>query len=355
MKNLFSAILIVFISTAPSILKAQHSVAREWNELLLESIRNDLARPTVHARNLFHCSAAMYDSWAIADPIAVPYFLGQERNGYFIDFKGIDLPTDIQAFQEEAMSFAMFRLLKLRFTGLNATVNLYPQYDAYMVQLGYDINDSSVDYYNTNKASSLGNYLAQEINNFGLLDGSNQSGSYANTSYTTVNSPLVMDLPGNPDIDDLNRWQPLTLDVFIDQSGNVIPGATPDFLSPEWGQVFPFCLSASDKTTYTRNGFNYHVYHDPGLPPEIDTLNGGGTSDDYKWAHALVTKWSSHLDTADQVVWDISPASIGNISTYPTTVAGMKNFYDGDNGGDNSPGHSMNPITSATLCSTKLS
>ena len=31
--------------------EAEHSVARQWNEELLEAIRNDLARPTVHARS----------------------------------------------------------------------------------------------------------------------------------------------------------------------------------------------------------------------------------------------------------------------------------------------------------------
>ena len=41
------------------------SVARLWNEALLGAIRKDLARPTVHARNLFHMSAAMYDAWAV--------------------------------------------------------------------------------------------------------------------------------------------------------------------------------------------------------------------------------------------------------------------------------------------------
>ena len=34
------------------------SVAREWNEEVLNAIRNDFARPTVHARNLFHTSLA---------------------------------------------------------------------------------------------------------------------------------------------------------------------------------------------------------------------------------------------------------------------------------------------------------
>src|SRR6056297_963386 len=42
----------------------QHSVARMWSEALLDSIRHDLARPTVHARNLYHSSAAMWDAWA---------------------------------------------------------------------------------------------------------------------------------------------------------------------------------------------------------------------------------------------------------------------------------------------------
>ena len=44
-----------------------HSVARRWNDLILESIRNDRARPVVHARNLFHMSAAMWDAWSTWD------------------------------------------------------------------------------------------------------------------------------------------------------------------------------------------------------------------------------------------------------------------------------------------------
>ena len=43
----------------------KQSVARKWNELILKSIRNDYARPTVHARNLFHTSIAMYDAFAV--------------------------------------------------------------------------------------------------------------------------------------------------------------------------------------------------------------------------------------------------------------------------------------------------
>ena len=58
-KALFILILIFFSNFS---LSQNHSVARKWNEILLQSIRNDLARPTVHARNLFHISAAMYDA-----------------------------------------------------------------------------------------------------------------------------------------------------------------------------------------------------------------------------------------------------------------------------------------------------
>jgi len=33
---------------------------QQWNEILLEAIRNDLARPNVHARNLHHFSTGQY-------------------------------------------------------------------------------------------------------------------------------------------------------------------------------------------------------------------------------------------------------------------------------------------------------
>jgi len=46
------------------------SVARVWDEALLDAIRRDVPAPTVHARNLFHTSAAMWDAWAAYDPQA---------------------------------------------------------------------------------------------------------------------------------------------------------------------------------------------------------------------------------------------------------------------------------------------
>ena len=61
------------------------SVARRWIEVLLQAIRDDRARPTVHARNLFHLSAAMYDAWILAEnwwPYQRPSFVTPPFAGY---------------------------------------------------------------------------------------------------------------------------------------------------------------------------------------------------------------------------------------------------------------------------------
>ena len=71
----------------------QQSVARKWNELMLDAIRNDFARPTVHSRNLFHVSAGMYDAWAAYDSIAKPYMLGDSVGGLVCPFSGVPTPV----------------------------------------------------------------------------------------------------------------------------------------------------------------------------------------------------------------------------------------------------------------------
>ena len=71
-------ILILLFSSLATNMYAQHSVARKWNEVLLQAIREDFARPTVHSRNIFHTSIAMYDAWAAYDDVADTYFLGNK-------------------------------------------------------------------------------------------------------------------------------------------------------------------------------------------------------------------------------------------------------------------------------------
>ena len=150
---------------------------------------------------------------------------------------------------------------------------------------------------------------------------------------------MLPDFFGNPDLEDEWRWQPFALDYFVDQGGNVIIGGYPGALSPEWGQVTPFSLSANNLDIYRRDGFDYWVYYDPGPPPLI----GAEGDEYYKWGSAQVAIWSGHLDPTDGVMIDISPGAIGNS---PTPQADeWAEYYDLLEGGDWGEGHNVNPYT----------
>ena len=344
LRNIKLFLLLFCLLGLSATLEAQHSVARKWNEALLQSIREDYARPTVHARNLFYVSVGMYDAWAAYDTIARTYFLGKTVHGYTCPFAGVDIPVDVTAAQEEAMSFAAYRLLQHRFLYSPGAGAAKIRYDLLMTSLGYDLSNTSLDY-SSGSPAALGNYIAQFLINYGFQDGSNEINEYENIFYQPVNKPLVPHLPGNDTLIDPNRWQPLSLDTFIDQSGHVIPGATPDFLSPEWGHVYPFALGDSDLTIHERNSNEYWVYHDPGEPPYLDTNVVGGISEEYKWSFGLVAVWSSHLSAADTTMWDISPGASGNIKNYPTNFTDHSSFYKYKLGGDIGTGRALNPAT----------
>lgn len=319
------------------------SMARQWNELALGSIRRDFARPPIHARNLFHLSAAQWDAWSAYDPASCNYLLGQELNGFTCEFADFPMPENIAAARDTAIAFASYRLLKQRFVNSPLSWLLFEGYDFHMAQLGYDVSTTSTDY-TGGSAAALGNYIAQCIIMYGLTDNSNEASDYSNAFYEPVNTPLNVDIPGAQGITDLNRWQPLTLALFIDQSGNVIPGETPPNLGPEWGHVFPFSLDESDRTEYTRDGNTYPVYLDPGEPP-YHSMDGSGTFDEYQWSFVATAIWSSHLDPEDGVMWDISPGGLGNNAPFPTSFAEHPNYYDLFGGGNANNGHPVNPYT----------
>jgi hypothetical protein len=317
------------------------SVSRQWNEVMLDAIRNDFARPTIHARNLFHASAAAYDAWAVYDDTASSYLLGNSIGGFTCDLAGNVAPADVHPAREEAISYAIYRLISHRFANSPGVDDTMAAADALMLAQGFGVGNTSLDY-TTGSAAAMGNYIADCYIRFGMQDGANEVNDYVNVSYTPVNPSVEPELPGNPNIVDLNRWQPISLTLFIDQSGNPIL-EEPEFLSPEWGQVEPFALTDADKTTYTRDGFDYHVFYDPGMPPTL----GGPLFAEYKWGFELVAIWSSHLDQADGVMIDISPASIGNLQSYPANAGEYPQFYDLLDGGDGSTGHAVNPVTGA--------
>ena len=337
-------LLITVITFSQSLQAQEHSIAREWNEMLLFSIRNDLARPTVHARNLFHTSVAMYDAWAAYSEEDQTVFLGDTIAGFPFPFDGVDIPENIDSARHVAISYACFRLLYHRFEFSIGARPILDSLDVFFDSLGLDPEMTSIDYVNDGPAA-LGNYIADRIIDFGFQDGSNEAFDYENEYYSPVNDPLAPGLPGNEDIMDPNRWQPLSLDLFIDQAGNVIPFNTPPFLSPEWGRVVPFALSEEDLNIYQRNSDDYWVYHDPGPPPKIGDTFDMASNEYYKWGFSLVSVWSAHLDTSSTVIWDISPASQGNISYYPTDFSEYPDFYDFENGNDTGTGYDENPIT----------
>lgn len=348
--TLFFFIVLSFIQVVP----AQQSVAREWNEELLHAIRNDFARPTVHARNLFHSSVLMYDAWAIFDSQAETVFLGKNFGGFPVAYDGIATPADVDAARHEIISYAMFRLLNHRFASSPGSATTLPALSALFSSYGYDDTFVSTDY-SGNSYAALGNYMADRMIAFGLQDGAREATGYDNEFYNPVNPALLLDtyLETN-DLIDPNRWQPLNFVSFIDQSGNPapIPNFTPEFLSPEWGAVTPYCLKQED-LQILNNGFDSYVYNDPGPPEYIQNSNEDGIDDPYKWHFALVISWSAHLDPANNTMIDISPAAIGNVDPvdFPETFAEYQSFYDFTNGGDAGTGHAMNPITMAPYTS----
>ena len=322
------------------------SIARVWIEVLLEAIRGDFARPTVHARNLFHTSIALYDAWAIYDAEAKPYLIGNsihDFNSELLDFVPAE-SNDISI--SKTISYAAYRLLNHRFYNSPGFEASKVRFDLIMNQLGYDIDNTSVNY-KSGDAAALGNFIAEKIIAYGNIDGSREQSNYDNAYYTPVNNPLPPTFPGNSFIENPNRWQPLTLTTFIDQSGNPIDGDVIDFLNPEWGNVLPFALSNESLTKYERNGNNFLVYNDPLEPPYLDATNSSVSSEAYKWGFSLVSIWASHLDPNDGVLWDISPKSIGNITieSLPDNFQNYPEFYNLFEGGDYSEGRSINPIT----------
>ena len=214
-----------------SCLTAQ-SVARKWNEATLQSIRQAFFRPPVHARNLYHFSLAMYDPWGAYDSIADTYLLGKTVGNYTCPFSGIAMPSDIKAAQEEAMSYAAYRVLIQRFQFSPNGGIAYVRFRDLMFSLGYDPDYNSIDYINTNSPAALGNYIGASVVAMGLQDGSNEQYIYASFNYFPVNPPMNPATPGDATLLDVNHWQPLTLNNAIDQNGNPIP-STQIFHNPQ--------------------------------------------------------------------------------------------------------------------------
>ncbi|MGA7688520.1 MAG: vanadium-dependent haloperoxidase [Jiangellales bacterium] len=279
-----------------------YSVARQWDEAALDAVRRDLPAPTVHARNLFHLSVAMWDAWAAYDTSAHGYLVGEDRTA-----------RDVGAARDEAISYAAYRVLESRYLTAAGASDSIPQLDALMGSLCYptDVTGTEGD-----SPAELGNLIAARVLAAGSADGSREADGYTGTDYQPVNSPLVVEQPG-AEMADPNRWQPLQIEQMISQNGIPVADGVQQFIGPHWGQVTGFALPEAGP-----DGLPL----DPGPPP----LLGDPASDAaFKQAALEVISYSALLDPSDGVEVDISPASRG---------ANPLGGYDGT-------GHDINPAT----------
>ena len=337
---------------------AQTTVAHQWNEQLLEAIRNDFARPTVHARNLYHSSILMYDCWAAYDTTqSETVFLGKTYDGFLCAFEqdSLEVPSDLedrQEAQEVAMTYATYRLIRHRYVDSPQAESTMDNIYAQMVFQELDTSFNSTDYA-TYGAPALGNFLAEQLIAYGMTDGSNEMNDYANLCYEQVEPNILPEVPGTSGQEDPNLWQAVELSFAIDQSGELLT-ETPPFLGPEWGNVAGFALRDSNLTVLERDGCTYQVWNNPGPPVYLDTTQYVGFEDPWKWNFGMVLSWSEHLDPNDGVIWDIGPGSLKYDGTIPANDdltgfyawedGGLVDWYDED-GNFGGQGHEVNPFT----------
>jgi hypothetical protein len=264
------------------------SVARVWDETTLDLIRQVIPAPTVHARNLFHVSAAMWDAWAAYDDVADGYFVAERAS---VDGGS----EDVAAAREASISYAAYRILLWRYATVSDLPSAADDLDAVMASLCYRTDFTAVD---GSSPAALGNRIAETVLATTRDDGSLEDERYVDTTYRPVNDPLVVADPGT-DLADPDRWQPLSLGTQITQNGLEVPGHVQEFIGPHWGHVASFALPVSDHGTPI----------DPGPPPRLGDPETAGA---YRDAAVAVIRYGSLLDATDGVEIDIGPAARGD-------------------------------------------
>jgi hypothetical protein len=290
-------------SCPPVAAHPEWSVARRWDESLLEAIRRALPNPPVHARNLFHTSVAMWDAWAAYDTTASGAIFTEKHTA-----------SDLAAARNEAISYAAYRVLSARFIKAVGASESLSAFDDVMDSLCYPVTRTETA---GDTPAAIGNRIAAAVLAAGKADGSNEANGYAAADYKPVNPPLVVDETGVTMVDP-NRWQPLQIEHMISQNGIPITNGVQQAIGPHWGHVTGFALPA---------GGAAGTPIDPGEPPEL----GGDPASDraYKEQAVEVIRSSSQLDPAGATMIDVSPGARGNNSL----------------GANDGTGHRLNPAT----------
>ena len=158
-------------------------MARVWDEAILELIRLVIPAPTVHARNLYHLSAAMWDAWAVYDRSADGVFVTEKHD-----------PSEVQAAREAAISFAAFRILAWRYGVVSDLKTAQESLDKTMAALCFrtDVTTTEGD-----SPAAVGNRIAAApVIAAGRSDGAREEERYADADYKPVNEPLEVGKPG---------------------------------------------------------------------------------------------------------------------------------------------------------------
>ncbi|MEM8945261.1 MAG: vanadium-dependent haloperoxidase [Planctomycetota bacterium] len=273
------------------------TVARQWNEALLNAIRIDFPAPTVHSRNLYHTSAAMYDAWSAYDQTSTGHFYTEKHTA-----------VDTTAARNEAISYAAYRILSQRYSIANDPASSQALFDAVMDDLGYDKNETTTV---GDSPAAIGNRIAAKVLGDTINDGSNETNGYVDTTgYTPINTEMTVDYPAvvpefSPPLADPNRWQPLFVDSALTQNG-LIGFDKQEFIGPHWGDVTTFALSRTgNPQPYSWSGI------DPGAPP----LLGGVGDQEYRDDTVLLIEYSNALDPTQgpgNELINISPNTAGN-------------------------------------------
>ncbi|HUS36707.1 MAG TPA: vanadium-dependent haloperoxidase [Verrucomicrobiae bacterium] len=286
--------------------KPEYSIARNWNERVLESIRMDTPHPPAQARNLLSYSVCMYDAWAAYDTNSVGFM-----------YRGKHTAADVAAARREAISYAMYRMMVERLAYSRTAVNQADRNPEFMALLGYDPNNNSRD---VSTPAGLGNTIYDRVSAWFIDDGSRQTNG---TPYPIANPPAPYpDYPSghprrytfvnpypldpfqhgisdgtNHTVLDINKWQRLVVANAIDQNGFAV-NPLQGYAGGTWQWVRAFSLSRTDSEK---------PWIDPGPPPYLGTA----TDAEFKANLVAVIRASSQLTAQDGVTVDISPGTIG--------------------------------------------
>jgi hypothetical protein len=284
------------------------SIARRWNEQILDAIRRDIPKPGVHARNLYALSAAMWDAWAAYDTTADGVFSSTRHTA-----------ADVEAAREEAISYAAFRLLSHRYSpSLSAGGPVSNAcFRSFMGVLGHDpdLTDTTGD-----SPAAIGNRIGQAVIDAMRDDGANEAMNYADvTGYAPTNPPLVLDVPGTT-VPFPSVWQQLNLSEAATQNGIVLPAGLQPYIGSNWGAITPFALERTSEEMLADLGVEAPAF-------EGDTA---GTVDPEMrdWVVEIIRR-EAELEVDPSVTIDLSPGAYGNNSL----------------GTNDGTGHPMNPVT----------